>query len=225
VTGALEAAPDQPRWIEARAMLLGGAPVEPAGAGWVVGSADHGLHAAIGDADAGAVAAIAAARGGTLLVALERDDVVAAVRARGWSVERALLHTLPDPGSLPDDDGAAVLGDDVELDRLPAELAAELARARRAGRPIHAAWVDGAPVSFAHAPWRTERWFDVSVDTVRAARQLGLATRVAAAMIRAERALGREPVWGAVESNTASLRLAGRLGFTPADALWVATSR
>jgi hypothetical protein len=40
-------------------------------------------------------------------------------------------------------------------------------------------------------------------------------------MIRAERALGREPVWGAADGNHASLRLAARLGFVAVDALWV----
>jgi L-amino acid N-acyltransferase YncA len=66
------------------------------------------------------------------------------------------------------------------------------------------------------------RWFDVSVDTIASARQLGLGTIVAAAMIRDERARGREPVWGADEQNAASLGLARRLGFRAADELWVA---
>jgi len=65
----------------------------------------------------------------------------------------------------------------------------------------------------------------VSVDTLASARQLGLATIVAAAMIDAERAAGREPVWGADEHNLASLALAKRLGFEPVDELWVAAAR
>jgi hypothetical protein len=54
------------------------------------------------------------------------------------------------------------------------------------------------------------------------ARQIGLATIVAAAMIRHERAAGREAVWGADEGNTASLGLAKRLGFVAVDEIWVA---
>ena len=69
------------------------------------------------------------------------------------------------------------------------------------------------------------RWFDVSVDTLPGARQLGLATIVAAALIRDERAHGREPVWGADEANHASLRLANRLGFVAVDELWVSPPR
>jgi hypothetical protein len=47
--------------------------------------------------------------------------------------------------------------------------------------------------------------------------------RVAAALIRDERAQGREPVWGATEDNVASLRLARRLGFVATDELWLVT--
>jgi L-amino acid N-acyltransferase YncA len=75
--------------------------------------------------------------------------------------------------------------------------------------------------AFAYAPWRSATYFDVSVDVIPGARQLGLATIVAAAMIHAERAAGRQPVWGADEGNAASLRLARRLGFEPVDELWV----
>lgn len=214
--------PDEPRWVEARAMLLSGAPVTPAGQGWVVRSDAEQLMVAIGDVDVADVVRIAAR--GTLLCAIERDDLAKAMEARGWMVERAILHTLPDPGALPDDDGVALLDPAADLAHLPAELANELRQAQRSGRPVHAVRVDGLPVSFAYAPWRTERWFDVAVDTAPGARQLGLATHAAAAMIRAESAGGREPVWGAAESNLASLRLAARLGFVEVDAIWLISS-
>src|SRR5690606_144206 len=113
-------------------------------------------------------------------------------------------------------------GDEIALpDSLPGSLAAELAWARRRG-PVFTAIVDGVPSSFAYAPWRSASWFDVSVDTVAGARQLGLGTIVASAMIRHEIAQGRAPVWGADEGNAASLRLAKRFGFAPADEIWVA---
>src|SRR5262249_16705645 len=152
-----------------------------------------------------------------LLFAIERDDLAAALPAR--RAQRAILHTLGDTDALPEPEGAVPLPDDAPLAGLPEPLAAELAWARTRG-PIWTAGVRGAPVSFAYAPGRSARWFDVSVDTLPGARQLGLATIVSAAMIRDERARGREPVWGADESNAASLRLARRLGFTPADELW-----
>lgn len=213
--------PDEPRWVEARDLLLAGAPVTPVGDGALVVSVDDQLQVAVGPV---AVAATVAAADPALplLCAIERDDLAAALRAAGWLVERAQLHTLPDPDGLPDDDGAGLLPDDASLDHLPDELRDELQRARRHA-PIHTVCVDGVPVSFAYASARTERWFDTSVDTAPGFRQLGLATLVAAALIRAERAGGREPVWGALDSNHASLRLAARLGFVPTGALWVAT--
>jgi GNAT superfamily N-acetyltransferase len=136
-------------------------------------------------------------------------------------VLRALLHTLPDVDSLPTHEGAPLLPEDAALTHLPAPLAEELAAARPR-RPIWTAFLDDAPVAFAYAPWRSGAWFDVSVDTLPGARQLGLGRLVAAAMIRGERALGREPVWGADEGNIASLRLARSLGFVKIDELWVA---
>jgi hypothetical protein len=218
------ALPDEPRWVEANALLASGeAWVAAAGRGHLIGHDPARLMVATGDADPiDVVREVTARDGWTLLAAAERDDLRSALVIRGWWVEAAHLLTLPDASILPDDDGAAPLPDDAALDHLPPPLAAEIAMARRR-TTVWTAVVDDAPVSFAYAPWRSQRWFDVSVDTVAGFRQLGLATRVAAAMIRAERAAGREPVWGAVESNDASLRLAARLGFVEVDALWVAS--
>ncbi len=217
----LALAPDLPRFCEARDLLLAGAPVTAIAGGVLVVSVEDQLQVALGPVDVTAAAA-AANPALTLLCEIERDDLAEALRSGGWIVERAALHTLPDPESLPDDEGAGPMPDDAALDHLPDELRDELRRALRHG-PIHTVCVDGAPVSFAYASARTERWFDVAVDTAPGFRQLGLATRVATALIRSERAAGREPVWGAVESNPASLRLAARLGFVATDALWVAS--
>jgi len=219
------AVPDLPRWVEASAIVGTGQHwIEAAGAGQVIGHAPSSLMVAFGDVDAAAVAAIAAARPGwSMLAAPEREDVREALAAIGWWVEAARLFTLPDPASLPDDEGAAPLPADTDLGHAPPALAAEV-RAEQERGTVWTAVVDGAPACFAFAPWRSARWFDVSVDTLVGYRQLGLATRVVTAMIRAERAEGREPVWGAVESNAASQRLAERLGFAAIDALWVATA-
>jgi hypothetical protein len=126
---------------------------------------------------------------------------------------RAILHTLEDPGALPEYEGAILFTD------TPPD--AELTWAASRG-PIWTTYVDGVASAFAYAPWRSATLFDVSVDVIPGARQLGLGTIVAAAMIRDERARGREPVWGADEGNLASLRLANRLGFVAIDEIWVA---
>jgi hypothetical protein len=217
--------PDIPRWIEAHG--IAGDPAgwrEPLGSGFALGHDVARLVVIAGDAEPEAIAALARVRTGhTLLFAIERTDAAAALSDLGRTSERAILHTLADPEVMPDLEGAAPLGD-VPLDHVPRALAEELRWARGRGT-VWAAWVDGEPVSFAYAPWHSARWFDVSVDTLPGARQLGLATVVAAAMIRDERARGREPVWGADEGNAPSLRLARRLGFTAVDELWVAPAR
>jgi hypothetical protein len=226
------ALPDVPRWIEAH-----GIAADPAswrrelGGGFAVGNDRVRLIVVAGDADAAALAALAREQPRhTLLVAIERADLAAAT---GRRAERALLHTLPDaaagePGSDIDpraedggpDAGAVALPADASLAHLPPALAEEL-EAARPHRTIWTVFLDGLPVSFAYAPWRSARWFDVSIDTLPEARQLGLGRMVAAAMIRGEQALGRAPVWGADEGNTASLRLARALGFVEVDQLWV----
>jgi GNAT acetyltransferase-like protein len=210
--------PDEPRWVEAH-----GIAADPeswrreCGGGFAVGSDRARLIVVAGEADAGAMLAMARVHPRhALLVAT--DDLAAALRGSGRSVDRAILHTLGAADGLPSDDGAAILAPDMPLAHVPAAILDELRAAR--GR-VWAAFVDGLAVSFAYAPWRSPRWFDISVDTLPQARQLGLGTIVGAAMIRDERGQGREPVWGADEGNLASLRLAKRLGFQPVDELWV----
>ena len=195
--------PDEPRWIEAHGIAADPTSWQKGGA---VGSDRAKLIVITGAADPAALRAEYPAY--TILTI--REPTLDAP----WG--KAILHTLPDPDALPDVEGAALLGD-APLDGVPDALAAELAAAPR----VWSAWVDGAPVAFAYAPWRSARWFDVSVDVLRSARQLGLGALVASAMIRDERASGREPVWGADEANVASLRLAARLGFVAMDHLFV----
>lgn len=204
------ALPDEPRWVEAHGIAADPTSWQRAlGAGAAVGNDRARLVVAYGDADPALVRALANELAThTFLVT---DELVPAVPRHP---QRAILHTLPDPDMLPGYEGATLLED---FTHVPAALADELR-----GHRVWAAYVDGAPVSFAYAPWRSARWFDISVDTLPAARQLGLGTIVAAAMIHDERAQGREPVWGADESNTASLRLAKRLGFVAVDEIWVA---
>ena len=212
--------PDIPRWVEAHGIAADPAAWrEDLAGGFVVGHDAARLVVIAGEPEPDAVVRVVTAHPThAALFAIERDDLAVLVRALGRPVERAILHTLPEPDAIPDLEGAVPLDDRAPL---PPALADELAWARSRG-PVWCAWVDGEPVSFAYAPWRSTSWFDVSVDTLGSARQLGLATIVAAAMIRDECTSGRAPVWGADEGNAASLRLAKRLGFEPVDEIWVA---
>ena len=63
--------------------------------------------------------------------------------------------------------------------------------------------------------WTTERFWDVSIDTLEEHRGRSLGARAVSFMIDLMRRQGREPVWGALESNRPSLRLGEKLGFNP----------
>ncbi|MFT3698993.1 MAG: GNAT family N-acetyltransferase [Kofleriaceae bacterium] len=200
--------PDIPRWVEANGIL--GDPDGwrvPAAGGTALGHDAAKLIVLVGDVDVQAARTLRTMYPNHAVL-YTRDDLAPAF-ARS---ERAILHTL-DPDLLPDHGGAVLFTEE------PPD--AELTWAATRG-PIWTAYVDGVASAFAYAPWRSQKLFDVSVDVVPTARQLGLGTIVAAALIHDERSRGREPVWGADEGNIASLRLAKRLGFTAVDEIWVA---
>ncbi len=212
------ALPDLPRWVEAHDLARDPQSWHREGVIGHDGGADPVI-CVYGELPVDTVLALANEHPQhTLLLPRERDDL-AMVLPR--PVVRAIIHTLPDPDTLPDYEGAEPLPDDASLVHLPEDLRAELEDARKRAT-VWTAWVDGIPSSFAYASALSAAWFDIGVDTVPGARQLGLATIVASTMIRAERESGREPVWGATEDNIASLRLAARLGFVAVDELWVA---
>jgi GNAT superfamily N-acetyltransferase len=201
--------PDIPRWIEAHGIAADPEGWRaPVGGGYAVGHDGAKLIVLAGELDPTDVARFRPGYPHHAFLFV-RDEL----RPAFPRSERAILHSLPDPDALPDYEGAQLFSDE------PPDP--ELAWAATRG-PIWSAYVDGVASAFAYAPWRSATLFDVSVDVLPTARQLGLGTIVAAAMIRDERARGREPVWGADEGNLASLRLANRLGFVAVDEIWVA---
>ncbi len=223
--------PDEPRWIDYRGLLASGrcrviAEPDPA-RGFVARALDEPFAAVWGEPSEEAVRA-AAGRGSLddVLVAPGAGAERVAAALPGWRTERVTLHVLP--GELPaiaPPEGAdlAMLAPDSppvapDLDGLPRALRAEVAGLLARVRPLVVARVPpgvaGRIVSVCSAPWETETLWDVSIETVARHRRRGLAAACFAALARwmaAER--GKRPVWGAQESNPASLALAARLGF------------
>ena len=201
--------PDIPRWVEANGIAADrDGWRSPVGGGYALGHDAAKLIVLVGELDSQEVARFRTGYPQHTFL-FSRDEL----RTAFTRSTRAILHTLADPDALPEYEGA------IAFTETPPD--AELAWAATRG-PIWTAYVDGVASAFAYAPWRTAKLFDVSVDVISGARQLGLGTIVAAAMIRDERSRGLEPVWGADEGNIASLRLAKRLGFVAVDELWVA---
>jgi hypothetical protein len=184
-----------------------------------------------------------------VLCALDTADAVESA-LQGWQRHSALINALPSaqPWESDTETGVTVFtrADAPSLSHVPEPLRSELidtleghpaARfvpgtlppAGGADRsdvpiPMAAAWADGLPVAFCYPVLQTETLWDVSVDTLPAFRGRGLAGRAAREMTRHMRVRGKAPVWGAVETNGASLSAARRLGFLVAGRLAVFTA-
>lgn len=232
------ALPDAAGWIDTRGMLLSGRATiiggDTVGAGFVVRAMSGALavvsvvgypaHHLIARAveDATDMTPVIAQPDNAVHVAQALASCPRSSAGHGWAPERAVLHRLsPDSATaLADDVHVRLLRGDDQLDHVPSGLRYEIAHARQTA-PVAVAMADGRPVSFCHPCWITETLWDVSIDTLEGFRRRGLAARAARFMIALMRAEGREPVWGAMEENIASLELARRLGFAPAGGIVV----
>jgi RimJ/RimL family protein N-acetyltransferase len=87
--------------------------------------------------------------------------------------------------------------------------------------PVAATCLGKLPVSFCYAGSRTESLWDISIDTLAEYRNRGYAALCVSFMIEYFHRRDLAPVWGAVESNIPSMRLAAKLGFTPVDQIVV----
>lgn len=222
----LEALPDLPRWIEARAILLSGrCTVFESESGAAIRNDAQGgrLVALFGRPDRTSIDAALADRSDHELLCAPEDESHVARLFPHWERERGVLHELTNRDALAAADARVRLLDDSDsLEHLPDDLRAEIESAL-VEHEVWAAFELGRPVCFAHAFWRTARWFDISIDTLIDNRRRGLARSTVSQLIRCECALERMPVWGAMTGNRASLQLAAKLGFTATDSVVVAT--
>jgi GNAT superfamily N-acetyltransferase len=229
--------PDIPRWIEARAMLLsghaeitGGATVER---DFVV-RLRHGAVSAVAVAGRPPYEAIAQALeditpltpvlGQVADAAWIQEALSTAVNTGApWRGETCIVHSLDDPERVAEVVGqplVRMLRTNDALEHLPHGLRHEMIHARMMG-PVAAVFVDGLAISFCYPCWQTERLWDVSIDTLDEHRGQSLGAAAVRFMIDHMRRGGRAPVWGSLESNRASLRLAAKLGFVPVDRIVV----
>ena len=217
--------PDEPRFVETRGMLLEGR-CEVLGLergpspSFVTRDGEERLVCVVGSPAREAISEAVARNGyaGEIIAMPENVARVAEVLP-GWKALPVVAHLLGESERLPEAPEGAVrwLSGPDELGHPPPGLRAELERVLRGGTPVAAAFVGGDPVSFCYAGWETEGLWDVSIDTLDGYRRQGYAAWCAAYMIRHMRALGKQPAWHALESNTASMELAAPLGFVPVD--------
>jgi GNAT superfamily N-acetyltransferase len=215
--------PDIPRLVETRAMLLRGRCLVRgrAGLGYVIVDLDQALAAVLGRPPLELLAeTLTGTEAEDLLVEESGAEHVARALPL-WRAEGAVIHDRPG-GELAAVPGVRLLLPEEPLGHLPEALRDEVEDGRAAGA-VAVACADGLPVSFCYAGSETETLWDVSIDTLEPYRRRGLARASFLYMARLEAARGRQPVWGALDSNLASLGLAARLGFRPVDRLVVFT--
>jgi GNAT superfamily N-acetyltransferase len=229
-----ESLPDVPRYLYARSMLLSnrcellGLEEERYGPSFVARELEERedrWFCVVGRPSEEAVreAARRNRNGGEVLATQEgAPRVVSALP--GWTATRVIVHLLGDASRLPrfaERDvkpfGAPDL--DAAADDLPEELRSYLESAVGRKAPVAASLADGRPVSFCCAEDETEGLWDIAIETLAGHRKRGHAARCVSWMVAEMRRRGKEPVWAAEETNPASLRLAAKLGFVPADEL------
>lgn len=224
---ALDGLADQPRWVEARGMLLSGrgSVVERDGSDppTVVASPSV-LLAVVMRWDAPEALARALRRVPaefSIVAPLEAESAIAAVLPQRPREPAALFHMLPAIAAslAPCPDARLLRPDEYRLlENLPPALRGEL-RDACGYSPIASGFVDGRPVSFCYSGWETENHWDVSIDTLDGFRRRGMAAAAATCLLRHFAVAGKTAVWGSVESNPASSALARKLGFTEVDRL------
>jgi RimJ/RimL family protein N-acetyltransferase len=220
--------PDEPRWVEVRGMLLSGMG-RPVGAVATSPLALVALHAAedqavvIGHPERELIQKAAAVAQELLAVPENADWTAAALP--GWQQEAATIYTAATldriravpPGVVRQLTAEELVG----IPDRHAGLRDELLVKARAGTPVFAAFAGQQPAAFCYAGSVTERWWDISIDTLEPFRRQGYAAQCVAYVIQHMSEQGKMPVWGALESNIASARLATKLGFQPVDTIIV----
>ncbi|HEY7443723.1 MAG TPA: GNAT family N-acetyltransferase [Vicinamibacterales bacterium] len=217
--------PDEPCWLETRGMLLSGRcrllGTPSVTDGFVLRATDTPLAVVVGRPRPDLIEQAVDRRDLSVLAQTGNASHVSQALPT-WKETIAILHAVGDRTPL-----AGALGNhDVRLldlaeplpDMLPPALREEL-RIARHHSPLAVAYSHGEAAAFCYAAWETETLWDVSIDTLEAHRGRGLGGSAVALLAQLMREKGKAPVWGALDTNVASMRLARKLGFVPVDRL------
>ena len=214
---------DEPRWLQANSILRDrGLLLFDANGAVVVGVEDE-LVCIVGRPDADTVRRAVALGAPESEVIAQPDAKDRVAEALGCAGEEADIHVLDgaDPAVDIDRELAVRVLEHMPDDVPDAELAEELERPFALGHPVSAVVVDDRPVAFCYACSVTDRYWDVSIDTLEAHRRRGYAAQAFLHHYGLMRTLGKEPVWGSVAGNAASRELARKLGFRKESTIWV----
>ncbi len=227
--------PDTPQWLDLRGILFTGrcdvfANSDPT-TGFVVCAWDMAVAVAAGQPVQSVVAAATAGSDGArsaewhLLAPPESVDAVATALP-DWRRRGVTLHTRSgnEPFRTPETQsgietrlapaGWAAAG--LSVEHLPQSLRREYETDMVRRCPLAVAVADDRAVAFCYAAVTSESLWDIAVDTLASHRRRGLSIACVATLAEHMDRLGLCPVWGALDENEPSMRLAARLGFRPA---------
>jgi GNAT superfamily N-acetyltransferase len=226
----LQLLPDIPKWIYARWMILSGqariyGDEEFETSSSIIQHPTNGLTCVIGQPDTDLLyKAITAADLDVQVMSFSDNDRFIGQQLPQWSRSPAYLHILDHEIPQADTAGCEIkfLGhnDIFDENHIPGELRREFLDALHHS-PIAALFIAELPVSFCYAAAETESLWDISVDTLDGYRNRGYGFQTVSFMIKHMDRKGKQPVWGAEESNYASLRLAQKLGFKPVEKIYL----
>jgi GNAT superfamily N-acetyltransferase len=221
-----ERLPDVARWVETRDLLAWEGSSFIVGRdeqSFVVWSEDDGLGSIVGEPGGAAISAAAASCPDMLAFPENIHHVLPNVD--GFNAEPATILKAPDsPPHTPGYPCRPLARPDVlSLKHVPDQLKDELVEAVEDGFPVLAAFDGVYAVSFAYVASETETLWDVSIDTIPSHRRKGYAAAAVLVLMEIMQSRGKTAVWGAAQSNSASLALARKLGFVEVDELWVLT--
>jgi GNAT superfamily N-acetyltransferase len=216
----LRRVPDDPEWVETRATLRDSGPLFGSLDGAVVLTPERDMLCVIGRPAREAFEEALRCRAPGAEVLAQEADHEHVAKLLGAAGEPAVIHAPGRDGlqlaALPRDFRVETLSpaDLYRLAEAPPALREELVAAL-GWTVVWACSIDGRTASFCYPGSCTEAWWDVSIDTLEPYRRKGCAVAAFAAAAEHMQCQGKLPVWGALESNEPSWRLARKLGFDP----------
>ncbi|MEC8859553.1 MAG: GNAT family N-acetyltransferase [Pseudomonadota bacterium] len=220
----LERLADEPRWVKTRDLLASDRSLaleNPTQDGFIVWSTEDDIGSVVGRVDPAQL--LRAAEDVSELLAFSDNVAQANQVLKDFRAEIATIFISP--GELPRtiQHNCRLMGhaDAALLEHLPEGLKEEICDVLGEKVPVAAAFDGSLPVAFAYVASETEALWDISIDTLASHRRRGFATSAVTALMGIMEKRGKTAVWGALQSNPASVKLAQHLGFREVDELWV----
>ncbi len=225
----LQLLPDIPRWIYARWMVLSGNGriyVENKSENsFIIQDPNNGLTCVVGKPGADVIQkSLTSIDMPVRIIGFKNNYRYIENELKEFERSTAYLYTLSEEKpkySYTDASVRFMMKNDIQAARhIPDVLRKELVDALLQS-PVAAGLIEDKPVSFCYAAAMTETLWDISIDTLKPYRNKGYAGHTVGFMIEHMMTKGKRPVWGAEESNRASVHLAKKLGFKPVDKLYL----